>query len=101
MGTSWHFQNLLKLAPKVAILKSPFRCADVRFITIVEIVRGCEKMSDASVNQRKTSDWVPASASTVAQMIRQHEELSAWLREQSAELLESYPDKWVGTGADV
>ena len=57
-------------------------------------------MSDAIVSQRKTSDWVPASASTVAQMITQHEELSAWLRKQSAELLESYPDKWVGTGTD-
>ncbi|MDE2785967.1 MAG: hypothetical protein OXL37_04820 [Chloroflexota bacterium] len=56
-------------------------------------------MPDASVNERKTSDWVPASASTVAQMIRQHEELSAWLRGQSAELVKSYPDKWVGTGA--
>ena len=55
-------------------------------------------MSDANVSKRKTSDWVPASASTVAQMISQHEELSAWLRGQSAELLESYPDKWVGTG---
>ena len=55
-------------------------------------------MPDASVNERKTSDWVPASASTVAQMISQHEELSAWLRDQSAALQESYPDKWVGTG---
>ena len=55
-------------------------------------------MPDASVNERKTSDWVSASASTVAQMISQHEELSAWLREQSADLQESYPDKWVGTG---
>ncbi len=57
-------------------------------------------MSDAGVNEQKTSEWVPSSASTVAHMIRQHEELGAWLREQSAELLESHPDKWVGTGTD-
>lgn len=79
--------------------KWTFHCANVRFIAVVDTVRGCEKMPDASVNERKTSDWVPASASTVAQMIRQHEELSAWLRGQSAELVKSYPDKWVGTGA--
>ena len=57
-------------------------------------------MSDAGVNEQKTSDWVPSSASMVAQMIRQHEELGAWLREQSTELLERHPDKWVGTGTN-